>query len=84
MTIICNRNVIVAAMALLGTISARRSDEQTLGYPQFENDDVKVRKSVIVPDAPLTMHPDHPRVIVALDGGTMKIVEQSDPTEQHV
>ena len=26
---------------------------------------------------------EHPRVIVALSGGTMNIVEQNGPTEQH-
>jgi hypothetical protein len=40
---------------------------------------------VILPNAPLTMHRhEHPRVIVALRGGTMNIVEQNGPTEQHV
>lgn len=87
MAIIFNRNVILAALALalVGTISARRSQEQTQRYPQFENEDVRVWKSVIAPNAPLTMHRhDHPRVIIALAGGTMKIVEQNGPTEQHV
>jgi hypothetical protein len=58
---------------------------QTQRIPLFENDDVKVWKSVIFPDAPLAMHRhEHPRVIVALTGGTMKIVGQNGPTESHV
>jgi hypothetical protein len=53
--------------------------------PQLENDDVKVWKSVIVPNAPLTMHRhDHGRVIVALQGGTIKIVDQGGSSEQNV
>jgi hypothetical protein len=58
---------------------------QTQRIPLFENDDVRVWKSVIFPDAPLAMHRhEHPRVIVAMTGGTMKIVEQNGPAESHV
>ena len=58
---------------------------QTQRVPLFENDDVKVWKSVILPDAPLALHRhEHPRVIVALTGGTMKIVKQNGPVESHV
>jgi hypothetical protein len=62
-----------------------RHGEQTLRTPLLENDDVKVWKSVITPNAPLAMHRhEHPRVIVAMTGGTMKLVEQNGPTESHV
>ena len=55
------------------------------GFPQFENEDVKVWKSVVMPNAPLTMHRhDHPRVIIAFSGGTMKIVDQQGKSEEHV
>jgi hypothetical protein len=53
--------------------------------PQFENDAVKVWRSVVSPKAPLALHRhDHPRVIIALHGGTMRIVQQGGPTETHV
>ncbi len=56
----------------------------TKRIPQFENDQVKVWKSVVMPNAPLALHRhDHPRVIIALTGGTMKIVAQSGTTEVH-
>jgi beta-alanine degradation protein BauB len=52
--------------------------------PQFENEDVAVWKTVIPPDAPLTMHThQHPRVVVALSGGTMKIVYEDGGSETH-
>jgi beta-alanine degradation protein BauB len=79
-----------AAWALMGFLAGfgvvrSQSPAATQRFPQFENDDVKVWKSVVTPEAPLTMHRhDHGRVIVALRGGTMKIVEQNGPTEQHV
>jgi oxalate decarboxylase/phosphoglucose isomerase-like protein (cupin superfamily) len=52
--------------------------------PQFENDDVAVWKTVVPPNAPLTMHThQHPRVIVALSGGTMKVVYEDGASETH-
>jgi hypothetical protein len=56
----------------------------TQRIPQFENDQVKVWKSIVMPNAPLPLHRhDHPRVIIALVGGTMQIVAQSGATETH-
>src|SRR5215475_15263356 len=56
---------------------------QTGRAPQFENDSVRVWKSVIAPNLPLAPHRhDHPRVIVALQGGTMKIVEEGGAEER--
>src|SRR5580704_5515181 len=69
---------------IIFAVQAQQS-AQTQRVPLFENDDVKVWKSVILPDAPLALHRhEHPRVIVALTGGTMKIVEQNGPAESHV
>ena len=52
--------------------------------PQFENDDVAVWKTVVPPNAPLTMHThQHARVIVALVGGTMKVVYEDGTSETH-
>jgi hypothetical protein len=40
---------------------------------------------VVLPDAALTMHRhEHPRVIIALSGGTMKIADQTCAAEEHV
>jgi hypothetical protein len=48
---------------------------------QFENDHVKVWKSIIMPNAPLTLHRhEHGRTIVALVGGDLKIVKDSGQT----
>ncbi len=50
--------------------------------PQFENEHVTVWKSVIVPNQPLAMHRhDNPRAIIALKGGTLTVVNDSD--ERH-
>ena len=73
------RCVIAAAIILItGGAMARQQSNQTRRIPQFENDEVKVWKSIILPKQPLAMHRhDHPRVIVALVGGTLKVVKQS-------
>jgi quercetin dioxygenase-like cupin family protein len=71
--------------AIAATLVAQGTAQVTQRFPQFENADVKVWKSVVVPNAPLAMHRhDHGRVIIALRGGTMNIVEKSGATEPNV
>ena len=75
---------LVAALLLVPSATITPQATQTQRIPQFENDDVKVWKSIVLPNAPLAMHRhEHPRVSIALAGGTMKIVERSGPTETH-
>jgi hypothetical protein len=70
----------LAAAIALTPLNSQQPATQRM--PQFENDDVKVWKTVVMPNAPLTMHThDHPRVIVALSGGTMKIVNEDGTSE---
>jgi beta-alanine degradation protein BauB len=79
-------HTMVAVIAVLATVAVTRSQQSTTTqrYPQFENEIVKVWRSVVYPGAPLTMHRhDHPRVIIALKGGEMKIVEDSGKSEDH-
>lgn len=79
------RPFLVGALFLLPSVTTTPQATQTQRISQFENDDVKVWKSIVLPNAPLAMHRhEHPRVIIALAGGTMKIVEQSGPSETHV
>jgi len=86
-----NRTVALNALAnsaILLVASAVGSSDQsspTQRVPQFENSHVKVWKSTIVPNAPLPLHRhDHGRVIIALQGGTMKIEDQSGTSETQV
>ena len=81
--------VLLPFVAMLGfswvALASRPGAMQTERIPQFENDEVKVWKSIIAPNSPLALHRhDHPRVITALVGGTMKIVEQDGSSEIHV
>ena len=87
MTVITVHRVVIAVLGSLllaaaGVIYSQQTPSQTQRFPQFENEDVKVWKSVVLPNQPLNMHRhDHPRVIIALKGGTMKIVDQSGAEE---
>jgi hypothetical protein len=75
------------ALAIVLTLCGMLTSQQTSQaqrIPQFENDAVKVWKTTVMPNAPLAMHThDHPRVIVALSGGTMKIVNEDGTSEVH-
>jgi hypothetical protein len=49
--------------------------------PQFENAEVRVWKSIIMPNQPLSLHRhDHGRTIVALKGGTLDVVDAKGAT----
>src|SRR5215469_12297591 len=80
MTISIHPVVLVAALGLAGAANLvpqqpPSSPAATQRAPQFENDEVAVWKTTVMPKAPLAMHThEHPRVIVALAGGDMKIV----------
>jgi hypothetical protein len=63
------------------TAGALQQQGGTRREPQFENEEVKVWKSIIMPNQPLTLHRhDHGRTIVALKGGTLDIVDANGKT----
>ena len=70
-----------AALALAGFgagLAFAQAGAQTARTPQFANDEVKVWKSLIAVGNPLPLHRhDHPRIIIALKGGTMNILEET-------
>jgi len=74
----------VISISIAASVVNPQQGNQTQRYPQFENDEVKVWKSVVMPNTPLAMHRhEHGRVIIALAGGTMKIVESRGGQETH-
>jgi hypothetical protein len=88
MEVSLNRAMAATALAL-ALFAAIRSQTQTQTQTQrtqlIQNDDVKVWRSLVLPNSPLTMHRhDHGRVIIPLQGGTMNIVDQSGAKETHV
>ncbi len=74
--------LVVASFA--AGLSVAQPAAQTGREPQFENAEVKVWKSVVLPHSPLPLHRhEHPRVIIALSGGKMQIVEDNGASEIH-
>ena len=70
--------VVLAAGVLTG---AQQQAQTTRREPQFENDQVRVWKSIILPNQPLALHRhDHGRTIVALKGGTLDVVDGNGRT----
>src|SRR5271156_5003 len=76
--------LLLPALLLTALALTPQQQVQTQRIPQFENDDVKVWRSVVVPNSPLIMHRhEHGRVIIPIVDGTMKIVTQDGGTETH-
>jgi len=76
--------VAVAGVAFGAGYALAQGGAQTGREPQFENDAVKVWRTRVLPDAPLPLHRhEHARVLIALKGGTMKILEESGQSELH-
>ena len=75
----------LAILLIALAASSSTSTTETQRIPQFENAHVKVWKSVVLPNQPLPPHRhEHGRVIIALQGGTMKIAEESGTSETQV
>src|SRR4030095_12532316 len=71
------------SIALSASYSAAKTETQRTA--QFENAHVKVWKSLVFPTQPLPPHRhEHGRVIIALQGGTMRIAELSGASETQV
>ena len=72
---------ICTATAVVDAVQQQASG--TRREPQFENGEVRVWKSIIMPNQPLSLHRhDHGRTIVALKGGTLDVVDAKGATTQ--
>lgn len=71
--------MLVAAIAGSAvTLLAGQNQQATYRIPMFENDQVKVWKTVILPNSPLSMHRhEHGRALVAVKGGTVTIQQEN-------
>jgi hypothetical protein len=75
---------LLAGLAFSAGFALAQTSTKTGREPQFENSAVKVWKSLVLPNDPLPLHRhEHPRVIIALRGGSMKILEESGKSEVH-
>jgi len=76
------RTFAVAFILLVGLAAApalvAQETQTTTRVPQYENEHVKVWRTVILPNQPLSMHRhEHPRSVVAIEGGTLTIVQET-------
>ena len=83
--------VILIAGLLIMAFETPSAQQTTAPQPsaqrtvQFENDDVTVWRTVVPSNLPLAMHThQHPRVIIPLAGGTMKVAYEDGSSEMHV
>ena len=64
-----------------GMLWAGQTQTTTRREPQFENEHVRVWKSIIVPKQPLALHRhERGRAVVALKGGQLKVVDKDGKT----
>lgn len=67
-------------LVMLGAL-AQTPTTQTRREPQFENENVRVWKSIILPNQPLSLHRhEFGRTIVVLKGGALDVVDGTGKT----
>lgn len=70
--------LVLAAVVATAIVSLALQETVTRRVPQFDNEHVRVWKSIILPNQPLSMHRhEHPRAIIALKGGTLKVMNDA-------
>ena len=64
-----------------GVMWAQQQTPTTRREPQFENEHVKVWKSIIQPNQPLSLHRhDHGRALIALTDGPLDVTDSTGKT----
>jgi len=74
---------IVSAIGVVATVFAagvavgqQANGSASRREPQFENNEVQVWKSTVMPNQPLALHRhDHGRALISLNGGTLNVVD---------
>jgi beta-alanine degradation protein BauB len=62
-----------------GVMWAQQQAQQSRREPQFENDQLRVWKSIIMPGQPLALHRhEHGRALVSLNGGELRVVDKDN------
>jgi hypothetical protein len=74
----------IAAIAFVASVSAAgiavgQQSAASRREPQFENSEVMVWKSIVMPNQPLSLHRhDHGRALISLNGGTLNVVDANN------
>jgi len=73
--------VVGAVFAVGMAVGAQQQASGTRREPQFENSELKVWKSIIMPNQPLSLHRhEHGRAAVVLKGGSLDVVDATGAT----
>jgi beta-alanine degradation protein BauB len=80
------RHLMIAALCVAsfgaGALWAEQAQGSSRREPQFENEHVKVWKSIIMPKQPLALHRhDHGRALIALTDGRLDVVDKDGKTK---
>ena len=68
----------VAATVFAAGVAMGQQGSASRREPQFENSEVQVWKSIVMPNQPLSLHRhDHGRALISLNGGTLNVVDGS-------
>lgn len=68
--------LVTALLSVTATLALQ--EQRTRREPQFENDHVKVWKSIILPNQPLRLHRhENGRALIALTDGNLKVVNEA-------
>ena len=71
---IASAGVIVTVFA--AGVAVGQQNAASRREPQFENSEVMVWKSIVMPNQPLALHRhDHGRALISLNGGTLNVVD---------
>ena len=71
----------IASVGVIATVFAAgvavgQQNAASRREPQFENSEVMVWKSIVMPKQPLSLHRhDHGRALISLNGGTLNVVD---------
>ena len=74
----------IASVGVIATVFAAgvavgQQTAQSRREPQFENSEVMVWKSIVMPNQQLALHRhDHGRALISLNGGTLNVVDGSN------
>jgi len=73
--------LVVGAVFAAGVATGAQQANTTRREPQFQNSEVEVWKSTVMPNSPLAMHRhEHGRALIALTTGTLDVVDAKGAT----
>ena len=71
--------VVLATAIISSSVTLAIQEQRSRREPQFENEHVKVWKSIILPNQPLRLHRhENGRALIALTDGSLKVINEEN------